>query len=231
MAKKSSANELVLSEKTLSILKNFAKYNEGILLTPGTVLKTVTVQKNVFATANIEETLPVEAAIYNLNEFLNCLSLFEHPKLHFSEKCININGDGSSLDYFYADKSVIVYPEKDIKYPSSDLVFELKEKDLTRVLNAARLMSLPNVCLQNNADGMLLLRAHDASNSASNKFDVEVGTTEIEGLFEVNFRMENLRLIELDYEVNVSFRGIARFVNEDFGIEYGVGCAPGKIPS
>lgn len=233
MAKKATASKtgFVFSDKTLTILKNFAKYNENILMLPGNTLRTMTAQKNVFASATIEEELPREAAIYNLNELLNCLSLFEHPSLEFDTKAIKIFGEGSSLDYLYADKSIIVYPEKDVRYPAEfDVEFKLGAKDLDRVMQAARLMSLPNVCLRNDDDGNMYLRAHDASNDSSNKFDVKVGTTDIDGHFEATFRMENLKLLEIDYDVSVSFKGIARFKNDDFGIEYGVGLAPSVVP-
>ena len=39
--------------------------------------------KNIVAKATVEETFPKQVAIYDLNEFLGCLSLFKNPILTF----------------------------------------------------------------------------------------------------------------------------------------------------
>jgi hypothetical protein len=219
-----------LSEKTLTVLKNFAKFNENILIEEGSVLKTMTNQKNVFATATIEEEFPREVPIYNLTEFLNALSLFKAPELEFEDAYIEIKDtSGQGIKYFYADKSVLAYPEKDIAFKKKDLEFKLTAVKLEKVLLAARTLNLPNVTLVNDGE-KLFLRAHDAANATSNKFDVTIDDFDVSDVkeFQAHFKMENLRLLELDYDVAVNLQGIASFSNENYNLVYLIGLATAK---
>jgi len=68
-----------LSDRTLSVLKNFANINSNIVFREGNDLKTISVAKNILAKATLDEAVPQEFGIYDLNEFLNVLSLVENP--------------------------------------------------------------------------------------------------------------------------------------------------------
>ena len=73
-----------LSKKTLAILKNFATINQSIVVKPGNKLETISNVKDVFAKVEVEETFENNFAIYDLNEFLGVVSLFEDPDFEFS---------------------------------------------------------------------------------------------------------------------------------------------------
>ena len=60
-----------LSDKTLTVLKNFAGINNSILVKEGNQLRTISVAKNILAEAYIEENFPRQFGIYDLNQFLN----------------------------------------------------------------------------------------------------------------------------------------------------------------
>ena len=69
-----------LSDNTLTILKNFAGINNSILVKKGNKLRTISVAKNILAEAEITpEEFPRDFAIYDLNQFLNFLSLDKDP--------------------------------------------------------------------------------------------------------------------------------------------------------
>ena len=72
-----------LSSYTTSVFKNFATINQNLLIRKGNELLTMSAMKNVYGRANIEETFPKEFAIYDLNEFLAALSIFDVPILEF----------------------------------------------------------------------------------------------------------------------------------------------------
>ena len=59
-----------LSDKTLSLLKNFSTINQSILFKQGTKLSTISVMKNILAEATIEEELPKDFGIYDLDNSL-----------------------------------------------------------------------------------------------------------------------------------------------------------------
>ena len=72
-----------LSDNTKMVLRNFATINQNLVIKEGSELLTMSSMKNIVARAEVEETFPKEIAIYDLNEFLTCLSLFKNPNLEF----------------------------------------------------------------------------------------------------------------------------------------------------
>ena len=54
-----------LSDKTLTVLKNFAGINNSILVKEGNQLRTISVAKNILAEAYIEEDFPRQFGIYD----------------------------------------------------------------------------------------------------------------------------------------------------------------------
>ena len=70
-----------LSDKTLTLLKNFSSINQSILFKKGNSLRTISVMKNILAEASIDEDIPKDFGIYDLNQFLNGMGLHQHPEL------------------------------------------------------------------------------------------------------------------------------------------------------
>ena len=75
-----------LSDNTLTLLKNFSNINQSILFKQGKSLRTISVMKNILAEATINEELPKDFGIYDLNQFLNGLSLHNNPDLDFENE-------------------------------------------------------------------------------------------------------------------------------------------------
>ena len=73
-----------LSDNTISLLKNFSTINQSILFKTGNKLRTISVMKNILAEATINEALPKDFGIYDLNQFLNGHSLHQSPELDFT---------------------------------------------------------------------------------------------------------------------------------------------------
>ena len=71
--------KMKLSDKTLTLLKNFSTINQSILFKKGNSLRTISVMKNILAEATIEEDIPKDFGVYDLNQFLNALSLHQSP--------------------------------------------------------------------------------------------------------------------------------------------------------
>ena len=75
-----------LSEKTVSLLKNFSSINQSLLFKKGNSLRTISLAKNILAEAELEDEIPQDFAIYDLNQFLNGLSLHQSPELDFQNE-------------------------------------------------------------------------------------------------------------------------------------------------
>ena len=85
-----------LSESTKEILKNFSEINPNLKITPGKQIKTISTMKNILATAQVSEEFPQDIAIYDLNEFLGVMSLFNKPKFAFDDKSMTMQEEGTS---------------------------------------------------------------------------------------------------------------------------------------
>ena len=136
-----------LCDNTLGILKNFAGINNSILVKEGNQLRTISVAKNILAEAEIDEDFPRQFGIYDLNQFLNGLSLHKDPDLDFSEESyLTIREVKRRVKYFFADPQVIVAPpEKEITLPSQDVCFQLDSTALDKLLKAAAVYQLPDL--------------------------------------------------------------------------------------
>ena len=168
-----------LSDNTLALLKNFAGINNSILVKQGTRLRTISVAKNILAEADITEEFPRDFAIYDLNQFLNGLSLHQDPDLDFAEgSYLSIKEGKRRVKYFFADPNVIISPpDKDIQLPSEDVCFQLDSVTLEKLLKAAAVYQLPDLSAVGEA-GVVKLVVRDKKNDTSNEYSIVVGETD-----------------------------------------------------
>ena len=216
-----------LSDNTLTILKNFAGINNSILVKKGNKLRTISVAKNILAEAEITpEEFSRDFAIYDLNQFLNGLSLSEQdPEMDFSEESyLTIREGRRKVKYFYADPAVIISPpEKEITLPSEDVHFQLDSSSLEKLLKAAAVYQLPDFCVVGNA-GVIKLVVRDKKNDTSNEYSIKVGETDKEFVF--NFKVENIKIIPGAYDVVVSSKLLSKFTNTSFELNYFIALEP-----
>ncbi|MEC7713292.1 MAG: DNA polymerase [Candidatus Thermoplasmatota archaeon] len=214
-----------LSEKTLTVLKNFAGINNSILVKEGTQLRTMSVAKNILAEAEIEEDFPRQFGVYDLNQFLNGLSLHQDPEMDFSEESyLTIREGRRKVKYFFADPQVIISPpDKQITLPSEDVHFELESGALDKLLKAAAVYQLPDLCVVGEA-GVVKLVVRDKKNDTSNSYSVDVGETDKE--FSFNFKVENIKIIPGSYDVIVSSKLLSEFTNSTYNLKYYIALEP-----
>ena len=214
-----------LSESPLTLLKNFSNINQSILFKQGKSLRTISVMKNILAEATINEELPKDFGIYDLNQFLNGLSLHNNPDLDFENDNFVVIKEGRSRSkYFFADPNVIVKPpEKSIELPTEDVSFELKTEQLDKLLKAAGIYQLPDLAVIGE-NGVVKLVVRDKKNDTSNDYAVVVGETE--GNFVFNFKVENIKLIPGSYDVVVSQKLLSKFTCREHDLTYYIALEP-----
>lgn len=196
-----------LSKETLGVFKNFAGINSNLLLKQGNKLATISAQKNVMADVTVTETFP-DFGIYDLNEFLGAMSLFEDPELTFTDKVCTITQGNMSIKYYAADASVLTAPSKAITFPDAEINFELSAQMLTMIQRTASVLRASDVSVV-GSDGKITIVVGDKKNTTGNSFQEAVGTTDKN--FKVNLKVENLKMIPGDYTVSVSSKKISRF--------------------
>jgi len=214
-----------LSDNTLTILKNFAGINNSILVKEGTKLRTISVAKNILAEADIKEEFPRDFAIYDLNQFLNGLSLHSDPDLDFKEESyLSIREGKRRVKYFFADPNVIISPpEKEINLPSQDVCFQLDSASLEKLVKAAAVYQLPDLSAIGEA-GVVKLVVRDKKNDTSNEYAIVVGETDQE--FTFNFKVENIKIIPGAYDVVVSSKLLSKFTNTKYNLTYYIALEP-----
>jgi hypothetical protein len=89
-------NHMKLSDKTISLLKNFSSINQSILFKEGNKLRTISVMKNILAEATVSEDFSKDFGVYDLNQFLNGLSLYNNPELDFRNDGYVVIKEGKS---------------------------------------------------------------------------------------------------------------------------------------
>ena len=214
-----------LSESTVSLLKNFSSINQSILFKEGQKLRSISVMKNILVEANVSEEFPKDFGIYDLNQFLNGLSLHSSPDLDFAnDQYVVIKEGRSRSKYFFADPSVIVAPpEKEISLPTEDVCFVLTSQQLEKLKKAASVYQLPDISVIGE-NGVIKLVARDKKNDTSNDFSIVVGETNSEFVF--NFKEENLKIVPGNYDVVVSEKLLSRFQNQNIDVTYYIALEP-----
>ena len=214
-----------LSDKTLSVLKNFSTINQSILFKHGSKLRTMSVMKNILAEATIAEEFPKDFGIYDLNQFLNGMGLHHDPELDFTNDSYVVIKEGKMRSkYFFADANVIITPpEKPITLPSEDVNFELSTDQLDKLLKAAAIYQLPDLSAVGE-DGVVKLVVRDKKNETSNVFSITVGETD--ATFSFNFKVENIKILPGTYDVVVSQKLLSRFSSKNHDLTYYIALEP-----
>ena len=214
-----------LSDKTLSVLKNFSSINQSILFKKGNKLRTISVMKNILAEATVTEEFAKDFGVYDLNQFLNGMSLHKSPELDFGNDGYVVIREGKMRSkYFFADPNVIVTPpDKSIQLPSEDVCFELSTEQLDKLLKAAAVYQLPDLSAVGE-NGVVKLVVRDKKNDTSNDFAIVVGDTDAE--FSFNFKVENIKVLPGTYEVVVSQKLLSRFTSKNHDLTYYIALEP-----
>jgi len=214
-----------LSETTVNLLKNFSSINQSILFKQGSKLRSISVMKNILVEANVAEDFPKDFGIYDLNQFLNGLSLHQSADLDFTNDQYVVIKEGKMRSkYFFADPTVIVAPpEKEISLPTEDVCFVLTSQQLEKLKKAASVYQLPDISAIGE-NGVVKLVARDKKNDTSNDFSIIVGETDSEFVF--NFKEENLKIVPGTYDVVVSSKLLSRFTNQNIDVTYYIALEP-----
>jgi hypothetical protein len=211
-----------LSDNTLSVLKNFASINSGVVLKPGTVQKTISPEKSILVEATIEDDIPVEVGIYDLNQFLSVITSLKGAELTFNKDQIVVTDDtGFYVTYRGCSSNLIITPpEKELVLKDITTKFSLANATSQKLIKVATMINLPNLSVIGK-DGSLLLKIHERANDTSNDGVQKIG--EYAGKdFIATFKTENLKLLADDYNVEVQAGAFAKFINQNNTLTYSI---------
>jgi len=211
-----------LSKHTLNMLKNFSDINMSIEIKEGNILRTVSVQKNILAQAEIEDSFPQDFAIYELNRFLGAVSLFDDPEFRFNGKSANIGTTRHSVDYVYCDPSMIVTPpENNITFPEPEVKFTLSQDALSQIMKASNVLGTPEIAIEGgpHPNDVIRLKALDVNNDSTDTFKVVLDERS-DNKFRFVFKTENMKMLPGNYDVEISSKGISHFSMQGQKLQY-----------
>lgn len=199
------------SNETISVLKNFSTINPGLVFKTGSKIRTMHPQKTVMASATVSENFEKVARVYDLSRFLATLSLFDDPDVEFTDDKFIISSGRSKVSYTYAAEAMVVSaPDKDIKFPDPEAVVNIKWKELDSVIKAAGVLKLSEIAFV--SDGSTIsLAAVDSKNPTADAYDMVIAENVSTPEFRMIIKVENLKLMQNDYEVSLSTKGLAYF--------------------
>jgi hypothetical protein len=207
-----------LSKETVNIFKNFATINTNLLLTPGSKVTTKSAKKTITGNVTVVEDFPIEFGIYDLNEFLGALALFESPDLEFYDKYVIIKENSDQIKVYKAEKGVLVYQEKEIAFPEVYVDFTLPSNVLSNIQRTSAVLHA-EVLTVIGKDGQLIVQVGKQKQEA-NSYQNVIGTTD--KTFKANMLIEHFKMVPGDYQVTLSARKISRFQSATTDLVYHV---------
>jgi hypothetical protein len=215
-----------LTTETLSVLKNFAAINSNLVIQPGDKIKTISEAKNILATATVGESFDVGFGIYDLNEFLSVVGMFDSPEFAVADDKSSavIKQDRRSVKYFFSDPSILTSPAKDIQLPSVDVTFTLSQDDMNSLRKASSALGVTDVVVVGEENGTgVVIKVTDERDATANSFEITLSEcTRPTEAFKLVFNIGNFKFVAGEYFVEVSNKLISHFKNTNTPIEYWV---------
>jgi len=202
-----------ISKETVALLKNYSTINNNLLIKPGNVLSTITTAKTLFSTGKINENFPVEFGIYDLNEFLGALSIFDSPDVEFdaSGKFAKIKEGKNSIKFYSAESTVLSVPTKEINFPDADVEFDMSVDLLNMIMKTSGVLHAQDVIFTGDGKN-ISVTVGDTKNTSANTFTKEIGETS--ATFTAYIKIENFKFMIDNYKVSLSSKKIAKFYND-----------------
>ena len=199
-----------LSENTLSVLKNFSAINSGLVLQSGNVQKTISPEKSILVEAEVEDTIPSQFGIYDLNQFLGNVTTLGNPDLSFTDNAVVMNDGDIMLNFYSCSTNLIISPpDKELKLKQTDVSFTLTNAILSKLMKLAAMNNLTHLSVVGK-NGEIRLQAHEKANDTSNFASFKLNDYDGDD-FIASFKVENIKLVPGDYDVEIQLGAFAKF--------------------
>ena len=208
-----------LSEQALTVLKNFASINSGVVIQSGNTQRTMSPEKSVLVEATLEDTFPCQFGIYDLNQFLGNTLALNSPDMDFNDKMVMMKDDMMTVKYSSCNPELIISPpNKELVLTDPEVSFDLSQSAVTKLLRLASMNNLPHLSFVVK-NGELNLMVHDKTNDLSNYASIKISDHSGEDMV-ATFKTENVKMIPDDYHVQVKLGKFATFVSKTKQLKY-----------
>jgi hypothetical protein len=212
---------MILSKRTIALLKNFQSIQPSILLMPGNYITTQSIQGDtgdIIAWAEVEEDFPVEFGIHDLSSFISTISLFEgDPELNFEENYVEISKGGMKFKFHRTSSSLISSPREKRVRLEGEYSFTISSEAMKQAIRISSTNSLPFLKISGK-DGKVYMES--TSEFTDNSLSSEYGEYTGDGDFTTSLRWENVRILPMSYEVDIIPSKFVRFQTPDQKLNY-----------
>jgi hypothetical protein len=217
-----------LNDRTLSVMKNFASINSGVVIRKGIVQRTISPEQTILVEAHFEDDFPETFGIYDLNQFLGNITTLNNPDLTFTSEVVKMNDGEIELSYHACSTNLIISPPegKDLVMKNPDLSFSLSQSSLNKILKIGAMNNLPNISIVGDKNG-LYVKSHELKNDTSNFANMRISDHNGED-FTVTFKTENLRLIPDNYNIDIKIGGFSCWTNSNNTLKYFIAMEKGN---
>lgn len=218
-----------LSENFINILKNFSTINNNILIKENNgKIETKSKEGNIYATADVEERLPVDVCLYDVSSFLAVANAMKTNNIEFTEKCAKIHSGDSTARILFTDPMNIIYPTREIRIPDAVTTFKLFAEEFDNFVKVSGIMGLQNMGIISDGE-KLVVRSFDPKIQNGNTHEVSVEPMQpLPDKYEFIVNLSSIKFLPGDYEVGcVRFTEDAQavvFKNLTLPVMYAVSC-------
>lgn len=213
-----------MKQETLTVFKNFSSINKYIRINKGNVLTILNPSIPLFAMATVPDTFSKTFSLYDLNQWLSTLSLFDNPNIDYDDKMMTITSGRMSAKYRYSSPETTAdQPNTAPTLKDSTFEFTLKKEQLSEILKASSVLGLKE--LEFSIKGLRTFNSDAKGNPLDNEYITEiedVTSSDIENAKSVRIKVEALKMLPLDYAVKITERAVV-FTNEENEICYVAG--------
>ena len=212
-----------LNDETREILKNFSTINANLVARPGSTISTMAETKTILATANLNETFEKEFGLYDLNEFLSAMSMFDDPELNFADDnlSVSIKQGNRSVKYFLSDTTTLTSPSKPVVMPSTEVQFTLSADEIASIRKASSALGASDMIITKDSESSVKITVANSNDNTSNQYNVQVSASQVPEVdFSLILSIANLKTIPGDYVITLSSKLISHFKHTTRPVEY-----------
>jgi hypothetical protein len=226
------AEEIILEERTLEVLKNFAALNPGLVVEGGNVIRTITERiKTVSARVVVPQPFPVPFAIFDLKRFLGAVAMFSKPKITFDRGHVTVTEaeetetSGLEIVYPLTTPDCVDHPKKDPSIQPT-FTFPVSKDHFKLFTKFEKGLELPNIILTAAGEGQkVYLGGADAAMPGKARVGGRMVVAEsAPSAFRLVWAVEDWnKVMPDDYQVGIELRNggaIAQFVGAGGDVNY-----------
>jgi len=212
-----------ISNYTIEVLKNYADIQKNMWFKKGNQQASVSSGEDLFSQISFEETFPQDFGIYDLPQFLACLSFIDSPRLHFSDSYVTITDSAGleKIDFRFSPPDHLTFPPGTLERPEPVVTFTLTSQILNKIWKSSSILGFTECAFKKEGDNFTV-SVVDTEDETSNiwvkQLDCEVYS---EQNFNFVFDISTFKMIDGDYEVTCN-KPMTHFKNLNHNLEYWV---------